>query len=117
MATGSQQVEQSATLGRQAGEALGSILHVVDETHAQASAIATTVGRMTASVDAVQEAAEHVARLAANTALAAEGMQQGAAEARSAVETPPGSSDRRALTPAVRARGGLRGCRRVRRWS
>lgn len=68
MATGSQQVEQSATLVRQAGEALGSILHVVDETHAQASAIATTVGRMTASVDAVQEAAEHVARLAANTA-------------------------------------------------
>ena len=87
MAASSGEVEQSAGLGRQAGEALGSILRVVEETNAQAAAITTTVGRMTASVGAVSAASDQVAHIAAETAQAAEQMREGAQRVQGAVES------------------------------
>jgi methyl-accepting chemotaxis protein len=87
MAAGSSEVEQSAALGRRAGEALASILGVVEETHAQAQAISSAVGQMTASVTAVSGAAEHVAKVAAETASAAAQMRQGAERVQGAVES------------------------------
>jgi len=78
MAVGSEEVEHSATLGRQAGQALTSILEVVEETNAQARAITAAVDRMTGSVATVQAATEQVAYVAAGTVAATEGMRQGA---------------------------------------
>jgi len=93
MAAGSLEVERSATLGQQAGQALSSIQEVVEETNAQATAISTTVSRMTGSVAAVQKASEHVARVAAATVQAAEGLRHGAAEVQKAVESIAAVSD------------------------
>ncbi len=91
MAVGSSEVEKSAVLGQQAGEALTSILGVVEETNAQASAITAAVGRMTAGVAAVHTAAvpaaEHVARVAAETARAAGEMRRSAEQVHGSVES------------------------------
>ena len=67
MAAGSSEVEKSATLGRQAGEAFTGILGVVEETNRQAAAIITAVSTMTGSVGTVQRAVEHVAEVAVST--------------------------------------------------
>jgi methyl-accepting chemotaxis protein len=87
MDAGSVEVEKSAALGRQAGNALASILGVVEETNVQALAICGTVSQMTAGVDAVSMAAEHVAAVAGQTATAAEQMRGGAARVHVAVES------------------------------
>ena len=76
MAVGSTAVERSASLGRQAGNALAGILGVVDETNAQAAAITAAIERMTASVTAVSDASDHVARIESQTADAAEHMRE-----------------------------------------
>jgi len=86
MAVGSSEVERSAMLGRQAEQALGSILEVVEETNAQAATITSAVSRMTASAEAVNAAADHVARVAADTARAAEEMRLGAQRVQASVE-------------------------------
>jgi methyl-accepting chemotaxis protein len=87
MAVGSSEVEKSAQLGQQASTALQSILGVVEETNAQASAIAAAVGRMTASVAAVQEVSARVASVATETAQASEQMRQSARQATGSVES------------------------------
>jgi|GEM_PF-2267413 len=87
MAVGSSEVEKSATLGRQARAALESILGVVEETHTQAAAITSAVGKMTAGVAAVRAASEHVASIAAETAQAAGQMRQGALRVQGSVES------------------------------
>ena len=87
MAVGSSGVEKSAMLGRQAGDALTSILGVVEETHAQAASITTAVAEMTEGVAAVQAASTHVATVAAETAEAAGQMREGARRVTSSVES------------------------------
>ena len=87
MAAGSSEVEKSATLGRQAGEALTGILGVVEETNSQAAAIITAVHDMTASVTAVEGAVEHVAEVAVSTTQAAGEMRQGALQVEGSVES------------------------------
>ena len=87
MAVGSTAVEQSAGLGRQAGEALTSILGVVGETNEQASAITAAVNRMTAGVDAVSAASEQVARIAQDAAQATEQMRESALRVQSSIES------------------------------
>lgn len=87
MDAGSVEVEKSAALGRQAGNALASILGVVEETNVQALAICGAVSQMSAGVDAVSVAAEHVAAVAGQTAIAAEQMRGGAARVHVAVES------------------------------
>ena len=87
MQAGSSEVEKSATLGRQASDALASILGVVDETHTQATAITAAVSKMTAGVAAVQAASTHVATVAQETAEAAGQMQQGAQRVQASVES------------------------------
>ena len=75
MQAGSREVEQSAALGAQARDALQSILAVVGETKAQATAIAGTVQQMTDSVGAVDAAARQMAAVAGQTVEAAETMR------------------------------------------
>jgi len=87
MGSGSSEVEHTVVLGRQARAALQSILGVVEETNEQASSITDAVGQMTASVAAVQAAAEHVARIATETAQAAGHMRQGAERVQAAVRS------------------------------
>jgi methyl-accepting chemotaxis protein len=87
MAVGSSEVEKSAVLGQQASVALASILGVVEETHAQATAITEAVITMTSGVAAVQEATTHVTTVAAETAEAAGKMRQGAQRVQSSMES------------------------------
>ena len=86
MELGSSEVEKSAALGRQAGTAITSILEGVEETHIQAAAISTAVGKMTAGVTAVSAAAAHAATVADETAKAAGQMRQGAQQVQGSVE-------------------------------
>jgi methyl-accepting chemotaxis protein len=85
MDTGSSEVEKSAALGRQAGDALQSILGVVEDTNEQAKAITATVNRMSSSVAAVGEAAEHVATVAEQTAQASGHMLENASRVQTTV--------------------------------
>ena len=87
METGSSEVEKSAALGRQAGEALRGILGVVEETNAQALNITSAVGQMTASVEAVSAAAEHVETVATQTAQAVGQMRGGTVKVQGSVES------------------------------
>jgi methyl-accepting chemotaxis protein len=87
MQVGSSEVEKSATLGRQAGDALSSILGVVEETHTQAAAISAAVRKMTVGIAAVNASAAHVAMVAAETAEAAGQMRQGALRVQGSVES------------------------------
>ncbi len=87
MEVGSAEVEKSAALGRQAGEALHGILGVVEETNAQALSITSAVGQMTASVEAVSAAAEHVETVATQTAQAVGQMRDGTVRVQGSVES------------------------------
>ena len=86
MIAGSAEVEKSAALGREAGSALRSILGVVEETNVQAGKITGAVGRMTASMAAVQAAVEHLAEVAEQTAQAAVRMKEGSGRVQASVE-------------------------------
>ncbi len=87
MEIGRDEVEKSETLGRRAEDALHSILAVVEETHAQADAIADTVKRMSTGVAAVSATSDRVAVIAGETAQAANQMRQGAEQVQGAVES------------------------------
>ena len=71
MQAGTHEVEQSATLGAQARDALESILSVVEETCLQTAAITRSVQQMTGSVEDVDMAARQMASLAEQTVQAA----------------------------------------------
>jgi methyl-accepting chemotaxis protein len=86
MDAGTSEVEQSAVLGSTAGDALQSILGVVEETNVRAATIAEAVYEMTASVIAVGAAAENVAVVAAETDQAAARMRLDAEHVQHAVE-------------------------------
>lgn len=87
MEAGSAEVEQSARLGREAGDALAGILGVVEETNTQASTITSQIHAMASSVVAVHAATGHVAAVAAETAQAASQMRAGAERVQSGVES------------------------------
>ncbi|HXT35097.1 MAG TPA: methyl-accepting chemotaxis protein [Chloroflexota bacterium] len=87
MEVGSAEVEKSAALGRQAGEALQGILGVVEETNAQALSITSAVSQMTASVEAVSAAAGHVETVASQTAQAVSQMRTGTVRVQGSVES------------------------------
>ncbi|HVC80511.1 MAG TPA: methyl-accepting chemotaxis protein [Chloroflexota bacterium] len=85
MQVGSQEVEKSTVLGRQARSALQSILGVVEQTSTQAGGIGRAIDHMTQRVAAVNGAAGAVASVAASTAEAAQAMREGTSQATSAI--------------------------------
>jgi methyl-accepting chemotaxis protein len=87
MQSGSDEVEKSAALGRNAANAFAGILGVVGETNTQAATISEAVGRMTASVNAVHTAAENVERISIETSHSAREMRLGAEQVQNAVES------------------------------
>ncbi len=87
MAAGIREVEQSATLGRQASAALESILGAVEETHTQAAAITGAVGTMATGMAALSSASERLAAVARETTDAAGQMQESAQLVRSSIES------------------------------
>ena len=87
MQAGSDEVVKSATMGEQARDALQGILHVVEETNAQAATIGAAVAQMGGSVEAVHAASTHVATVAAQAAEATVRMQAGAERVGTAIES------------------------------
>ena len=87
VAAGCSEVENSAELGQEAARALAGILGVVEKTDHQAGAIADAVNRMSASVDAVKEAAENVARVGADSAALVGEMQLNTGHVQVSMET------------------------------
>jgi methyl-accepting chemotaxis protein len=76
MAVGSGEVERSAGLGRQAGDALQQILSVVEETAEQVTAINAAVDQITTSVTAFGDVTAKGVAAGDRTAKAAQRMQE-----------------------------------------
>ena len=99
MAVGSSEVEKSAGLGRQAGDALQQILSVVEETAVQAVSISASVDQIGTSLTAVGAAAAKGGAAGERTAEATERMRGSATRIEGAMETWRRSARRRRRAP------------------